>query len=613
MHEVMEKYSNALTSEMMQNNMLKLAKEHFGISVRSEYDSINSIKESIRFFSLDLPQDIKEIFIPFAEAPIFWIYESTILTQIEDFLKFNMVRGSFNEIHRSVKENYSRWVTTKLKSEKDYYATTAVNFIERDINKHNFFKLILKGIIFTFQSTYYSPSKAHEQFVLALEIVETIRIGEVIKNEIKYIIQLYIGFNHLKEQNNELANESFKQALDLKPLGSTAKFYHALTEINLGHEESTIFLLREIFSQDLNHLNLALKTNNAGMFSYFYRNAIFYNIFMEREFYKAYSIIGQILDEFKFHDPKTLINCKEALDKLKHKKFDEYQNEEIKKSILFLEKTLQTYSGAENTLLFALFIELKAKLHQIIESLITEIRQSYYSEVSDKLRGYDKRIVENLDSEKRLIAELENYKVRSKDLLNEALKSIQENYDHDIKMLENRIEDLPNVDRFNPRASMSSNMMVNTIIAFIVFFIGGVAGYSNKMVHDVSEFNSIFTFVLMSGSKWGIISFIIGLFISMIISGIVVLDRFDEKQKILKRINYMKLEKERAIKEHKDASAHKDKMMTDNFNNSIALHKKNVADLTHQKSQLEKNLLQEADIAMKPMVDELSNLTADNG
>ncbi|MBX3006733.1 MAG: hypothetical protein KF816_01770 [Melioribacteraceae bacterium] len=613
MHEVMEKYSNAITSEMMQSNMLKLAKEHFGIAVRSEYDSINSIKESIRFFGLDLPQDIKEIFIPFAEAPIFWIYESTILTQIEDFLKFNMVRGSFNEIHRSVKENYSRWVTTKLKSEKDYYATTTINFIERDINKHNFFKLILKGIIFTYQSTFYSPLKAQEQFNLALEIVDTIRISEVIKNEIKYIIQLYIGFNYLKEQNYELANESFKNALDIKPHGSTAKFYHALTEINLGHEESTYYLLREIFSQDLNHLNLALKTNNAGMFSYFYRNAIFYNVFMEREFYKAYSIISQILEEFKIHDPKTLIDCKEAIDKLKHKKFTDFQTEEIKKSISFLEKTVQTYSGAENTLLFSIFIEFKAKLHLIIENLIAVIKQNYYSEVSDKLRGYDKRIAENLDAEKRLITELENYKVRSKEQLNESLKIIQENYDQEIIVLENRIEDLPNVDRFNPRASMSSNMMVNTIIAFIVFFIGGVAGYSNKMVHEVSEFNSIFTFVLLSGSKWGIISFIIGLFISMIISGIVVLDRFDEKQKILKRINYIKLERERALKEHKEASAHKDKIMTDNFNNSIALHKHNVADLTHQRSQIEKNLIQEADASMKPIIDELTNLTKDNG
>lgn len=613
MHEVMEKYSNAITSEMMQSNMLKLAKEHFGIAVRSEYDSINSIKESIRFFGLDLPQDIKEIFIPFTEAPIFWIYESTILTQIEDFLKFNMVRGSFNEIHRSVKENYSRWVTTKLKSEKDYYATTTINFIERDINKHNFFKLILKGIIFTYQSTFYSPLKAQEQFNLALEIVDTIRISEVIKNEIKYIIQLYIGFNYLKEQNYELANESFKNALDIKPHGSTAKFYHALTEINLGHEESTYYLLREIFSQDLNHLNLALKTNNAGMFSYFYRNAIFYNVFMEREFYKAYSIISQILEEFKIHDPKTLIDCKEAIDKLKHKKFTDFQTEEIKKSISFLEKTVQTYSGAENTLLFSIFIEFKAKLHLIIENLIAVIKQNYYSEVSDKLRGYDKRIAENLDAEKRLITELENYKVRSKEQLNESLKIIQENYDQEIIVLENRIEDLPNVDRFNPRASMSSNMMVNTIIAFIVFFIGGVAGYSNKMVHEVSEFNSIFTFVLLSGSKWGIISFIIGLFISMIISGIVVLDRFDEKQKILKRINYIKLERERALKEHKEASAHKDKIMTDNFNNSIALHKHNVADLTHQRSQIEKNLIQEADASMKPIIDELTNLTKDNG
>ena len=69
-------------------------------------------------------------------------------------MKFNLVLGSYNELHKSIKENYSKWVTTKLKSEKDYYATLTINFIERDINKHNIFKLIIKAIILTYQNTF---------------------------------------------------------------------------------------------------------------------------------------------------------------------------------------------------------------------------------------------------------------------------------------------------------------------------------------------------------------------------------------------------------------------------------------------------------------------------
>ena len=93
-------------------------------------------------------------------------------------------------------------------------------------------------------------------------------------------------------------------------------------------------------------------------------------------------------------------------------------------------------------------------------------------------------------------------------------------------ILEQKIDDLPNIDRFNPRVSMSNNMTYNIVIAFVVFFIGGISGYSNKTVTDVSEFNSIFTFVFIAGSKWGAISFIIGVVISTIISGIILVEPF---------------------------------------------------------------------------------------
>ncbi|MFA7228641.1 MAG: hypothetical protein WC061_06350, partial [Melioribacteraceae bacterium] len=153
---VMEKYSqSAIGTDANISKFYRLAKDHFQISVKNDYDFINGVKESIRFFSLDLPSEIKEIFIPYNEAPIFWIYESSLLSQLEEFMKFNLVKGSYAEVHKSIKDNYSKWVTTKLKSEKDYYATLTINFIERDINKHNIFKLIIKAIIYTYQSSFY--------------------------------------------------------------------------------------------------------------------------------------------------------------------------------------------------------------------------------------------------------------------------------------------------------------------------------------------------------------------------------------------------------------------------------------------------------------------------
>ena len=188
MQTVLEKYSPAnVAAENSQPKLIHLAKEFFHVDIRNDFDYLNNVKESIRFFSLDLPNEIKEIFIPYSEAPVFWIYESPLLTQIEEFMKLNLGRGAFIELHKSVKENYTKWVTTKLKSEKEYYATTTINFCERDINRHNFFKNIIKGIIYTYQSTFYNPTRALEMYTSAREIINGLRLSDQVKNEIKAI------------------------------------------------------------------------------------------------------------------------------------------------------------------------------------------------------------------------------------------------------------------------------------------------------------------------------------------------------------------------------------------------------------------------------------------
>ena len=596
MQSVLEKYNQSgLGNEVNYSKFFHLAKEHFQINIKNDYDYINGVKESIRFFSLDLPAEVKEIFIPFAEAPVFWIYESSLLNQIEEFMKFNLVKGSYIELHKSIKENYSRWVTTKLKSEKDYYATLTVNFIERDINKHNFFNQIIKAIILTYQSTFYNPVRALEILSTTLGLMNTIRLNDQAKAELKYILILYTGFVHLKENDNEKANLAFREAIGIKPQGNTAKIYCALTEIILGNEEGGIFLLKEIFNYDLHRLTLAIKTNNSGMFSYFYRNAFIYSIFHEKEFARAYDKIESLLNDSRVHDAATLITCKASLESFKIKKLDDYYDDEIKKSISFLEKVLHNYSSSTNTLLYSLYPEFQNRFNALVESLIQKIKEKYYNEVREKVSVFDNSINESLSAEKHLTEEIERYKSKSKENLSNSIQHINENFDIETRSIEHKINDLPNVDRFNPRVSLSNNMTYNIIIAFVVFFIGGIAGYSNKTVSDTSEFNSMFTFVLITGSKWGAISFVLGAVISTIMAGVILVERSDVRQKLLRKMNYLKIEKERLISDLRESALQKEKVMSDNFNNSIVQHRKRAEELKVQKEELERSLMKEAE------------------
>jgi hypothetical protein len=584
-----------VVDEMLLSKFHHLAKDHFQMTVKNDYDYLHSVKESIRFFALDLPAEIKEIFIPYKEAPIFWIYESHLLNQIEEFMKFNFVKGSLGELHKSIKENYTKWVTTKLKSEKDYYATTTINFIERDINKHNFFKQILKGIIYTYQSTFYSPEKAIEIFNSTLEIIDSLRLNDPTKSDLKYTIHLFAGFTHLKENDYYKAGISFKEALDSKPQGCTAKIYSAYSELQMGHEDVTAYLLNEVINFDLQRLALAIKTSNNGMFSYFYRNAFFYNVFYEKEFAKAYTSIERILKEHRISDYAEITKCKTKYDLLKEKKYDEYYDDEIKKGLTFIDKIITSHSGNNNTIFLSMIPEIQNKFIAIIDAVYNNIRKKYYEEVKKKLSNYDSYIEDNLHTEKKLQDELEKFRVRVKESLAESIQRITETCESDVKLVEEKIKDLPKVDRFNPQTSMSNNMTYNMIVAFIVCFMGGVSGYSNRTVSNTEEFNSIFSYVLISGFKWGAISFIIGTFISMIIALLKIVERYEFKKRLLHRIDALKYEKDRAIAEIKESTSHKEKIMTENINNSIAQHKKRVEELRTQKAETEKGLVKQAD------------------
>jgi len=584
-----EKYGKpVIGSEVQLQKFNKLGRDHFQILPRGESDPITLIKESIRFFSLDLPAEIKEIFIPYNEAHLFWIFESSLLNQIEEFMKFNFKGISYAELHKQTKENYTRWATTKLKSEKEYYSTTTINFIERDVNKHNFFKMILKGIIFTYQSTYYNPNKALEMFSQTYDLVNTLRLNDQTKIELKYILKLYSGFVFLKENENENANSVFKDALEVKPQGCTAKIYAALTELNMGNDDISSYYLREVLDYDIQRLSIALKTNNAGMFNYFFRNAFIYNVFYEKEFAKAYETLNNILNAIKPSENDLLEKSMEYLERIKKRKLDEYYDEDIIKIFAFAEKIFPAYSKSKNTLVVAAYPEFKRKLESIVESIVSKVKDKFYLEVKESLNSFDLVIKDNSSAEKHLIEELERFKTKSKETLNDTVKKIQTDYDNEAKIFELKIEALPNQDRYNPRVSLSNNMTYNTVIAFVVFIIGGMSSYSNTMVDNSSEFNSIIAKVIISGAKWGVISFLIGVVISIAMTGVIMLDRYDVKSKLQKRLNYLRLERERLIAETKEANQQKEKIMIDNMTSGVEMHRKRVEETKELRTATEK-------------------------
>lgn len=611
MIEILDKYdSDGSESESSLSNFYRLGRDRFEISLKGGFDYINSIKESIKILSFDLPVELKEIFIPYSDAPIYWIYESGLLTQIEDFMKMHFVRAKYLDLHRSMKENYTKWVATNLKNEKDYYANLTINFIERDIYKHNFFKQIIHGIILTYHHPFYNPSKALDLFESSKGLVNTLRLQEQLKNELNYILCLYAAFVHFKEKEYEKANTVLKEGLDAKTNGITAKFYTSLAELHLGNEDIAAFHLREVLSFDFHRLNTAMDINNPGMFYYFFKNAFIYNIFYEKDFAIGSKIIETILHPYSLADQNVLKNVLHNIEFLKEKKIKDYLTEDITKSITFLEKVAQNFLVSKNNLIIGLYTDFERKYNEVIDALVERAKTISMNEINAQLLKYEDAIKESVDSEKHLKIELENFKAKTKEVLNQTITFINEDFDHEIVRAENRINNLHTLDKYSPQRSFSINMTYNLIIAFVIFLIGGIASYSNRVVSDISEFNTILSYVLLSGAKWGVISFCIGGLISLIVAGLVLIERADEKQKLIKKMGYLKLEKERRIKEAKEYAEEKEKIMTENMNNSIAQHKRKVEEFTVQRNEEFKKLKEEADNKIAAFEEDLSSINA---
>ncbi|MEJ5350725.1 MAG: hypothetical protein WHS65_03945 [Melioribacteraceae bacterium] len=586
----------------------RLGKDHFDLTIHADFDFITSIKENIKILAFDLPDDLKEVFIPFSNAPVFWIYDSWLLNQIEEFMKVNFSRVKYLDLHKSIKENFTKWATTRLRSEREYYANLIINFIERDVYKHNFFKHIIHAIILTYHNSLYNPTKAIELYNTVKEIINTLRLSDDVKKEINYIINLFIGFVYLKEKDYVKANQSFKEAVDVKSSGITAKIYIALTELKMGNDEVTSFYIKEIISYDLHRLLVALDLSNFGMFNYFLMNAFINNIFYEKDFAAAVQLIAGVLQPYRLAEENSINKIMHKLNLLKEKQVKEYFTDDILKSINFFEKLTQSYLNSTNTLIIAMYPEFERKYNQTIDLIIGQMKKLVFEEIEKKLAQYDQYIVEYAQEEEKLRKELDNFHIKAKENLEKAIKKINDNYESEVKYLEEQIARIPFIERFNPGKSFSANMLNNTIIAFIVFIIGGLASYSNRVVADVSEFNSILGYVIFSGFKWGLISFIVGTFISGIIAGLVLIDRAEEKQRLVKRISMLKNNREQMIKETEEYMKEKERATVNNINSNIMQYQKRIEELKEEKEAERAKLTAEAEEQIKKFTEELESV-----
>lgn len=566
-----------------------------------EFDPLSMIepqvllRESFKFYRYKFPVNISEYFFRYEEAPLIWICESPLNKYLKEFYGHHFPVLNGVDQYKSVKEIYNKWFTNKYHDEKKYFAASIIDFVDNNNSRSNFLSNIFAGVVLLYEKALFNPQKAVELFEKSKEIISKIKLSNASKAELDYLVTLFSGYSFLIQGENETAKDKFEGALKLKPSGITAKFHLAIADIRLQGIESSENQIKEIYNYDTERINFAIENLSSNLFSYFINNAVFYNIFYYPEFSSFHEKIETFLSLIKIsNEPriKILTNKFEVFNQVIEKKIF---TAEIDRSISFIEKVLNKHKDSNNIHFLNAAVKLENMFLETVTEIQANIRNKYYNEIEEKITPINKEIQLRSSSVDKLKSELEGRKLELKDKLTSGIKSIDQKILEETHMLEDEINNLPLKSKLNPQTAFKHAMTYNIILSFIVFLMGGCAGYSNNFVHNVSELKNLISISLITGTKWGVITFLIGIIISALSALFTALERSNRRQNLLQSINRLKNEKEYRINHLKKDIAQREVVLINNYDVQIMENKERIEQLIEEKESKESSLKAEVD------------------
>lgn len=598
-----------LSQELIVARFRTFAKENFQDSVKKEIDYLQYIKRCAQLYGFKLGDDKSELFIYYDAAPFFWLCDIPAVLKMEEWLRHESKnRMSSVEGYKSIKDFFSKWAILKSEQEKKYYALSTIKLIEREVNPNNILKTVLHAVILTYDRKLYAPEKAVELLSSAHSALQQLRVNESVKKSLSYIICIFSAFAYMKRASYLEANQMLNEALSYNPAGITAKFYLALTNKRIGDSESAMLLLNDVVNYDRDSIKFAIESNNMALLAYYAQNAVTYNIFTEYDFADLLEEIEASIGAVKGLGTLNYDYLGSLIIKLHDLFLQDYYTEEVSKALDFLEHAYQALTGNQNTCIAFSKPFLKEKFDKVIELILNSIKQKYNSEISEKLIQYDLGIQDNLEAIKHLTKEIEEVKKNFKKRLDDDLAELEKNVAESISNIEFKMENIHQDKKLDPQAAFNNSMVYNVIVTLLVFIIGGFAGCYGSAIGDVNDYRDVMGVVVIAGLKWSAVTFLLGIIISMFSAAFAYMERVSEKQRMLKKITYLKSYKEKEMETVKKDNEKKLKSFLDNLSDRIDEHKKNVESLQGEKDTQQNYLQSENNKKIKEFEDKLQSV-----
>ncbi|MFZ0452598.1 MAG: hypothetical protein WAM24_02540 [Ignavibacteriaceae bacterium] len=590
--------TNDSVKQNLDSNLQKyfrISKHYLDLDPLAMKDPDNIVKESYRFFRYTFPPNLSEHFFRFEESPLLWICDSPLNNYIKDFYRHHFPVFNGVDQYKTIKELYIKWITNKQITEKKYFALSIVNFIDNYNSRSNFLSNILGGIVYSFDKSLYSPQKSVELFSNSKEIIGKIKLSEDSKTELEYLITLFSGYAYLVQEENGTAKEKFEEALKLKPYGITAKFHKTLMDIRLNDIDTVENSLKEIFEYDVERINFAMENLSVNLFGYFIENAVFNNIFYYPEFAVISDKIESLLSLIRISNEQVIKLLTNKFEVFKIVTEEKSFPDEITRNISFIEKLLKKFGDSDNIHFLNAGERLKNKFLETVIKIKEEIKNKHYSSINETVSLSNEEIKVKSANIELLKQELEIKKNELKIKLSAGITKIENKIAQEIQKLEEEIKNLPFKAKLNPQTAFKHAMTYNVILSFMVFLMGGCAGYSNNYVHSISELKDLISVSLTTGIKWGVITFLIGIILSGMSAVFTLLERSSRRQQLIQNISVLKNGKEHKINFFKKEMANKEEILVKNFEEPIKANKERIEQLISERNSRESTLKAEAD------------------
>ncbi len=568
-----------LTRELEIAKFRNYGREKFSDLVCHNISFEEFLRNSDKFFSINLPREISDYFLRFDTAPYFIMSSSPILQSIEQLLLVKKNEFNYISNYREIKNYYKKWLLKNTPKEKNYFATSIINTVERNYDLQSFYNLMIYGVILTYDPISGNSKKAVELFSKAEGIVENCDIEEEIKNDILYILNLYKGFAFIKEYEYLHSLETFKKALVYNPNGVTAFFYSALSARYIDDFDLSFDYLREIIEFDKTRFKYAINYNHLALFNFFYENTVFYQVFTENGFAQLLPDIDFLIRSLYSDEQNSMEKTYSKLINMDNLRIKEFFDDSVIYEIKFLKNALDHYKKKKTGLIRIVEQIFRDKLVSLIKYIINLIESHYYDKIREEINVFDKQIEQNKRQLTRIKHEMEDAQKKIQRNLEEAAEYLEEHLTEKSKYLEEKIKRIDKDPKYNPSQIFYSSMVFTVFISLVIILVVGVI---TSFVGFGEEAAST-KLALKTGLQWGGITFGVGVFISVFTTLSSFWEKASEKKNLVSQLNKVKDAEAEERENIHDDSERKAKIYEHKFKDRLKTQEKIINDFISER------------------------------